>query len=315
MLTVYNSSKDPFYNLALEEYIFMRYQEDDIFYLWQDRPAVIAGSYQNICREVNIKSLMDRNIPVLRRITGGGTVYHDLGNINYTLIRHAGENPDYDMCLEPVIRALNALGIPAGKNRSCDISIGSQKISGSAQRMVRNRILHHGTLLFASDLALLDEITTHHKNECFQSHGTKSAVCPVTNISEHLSEAMTLEEFQEKLLAEVLHPDTKRIHLGMSQVAEVLQLRDKKYHSWEWIWGQTPAFTYEKKGMYRGKPIMVSYRAKKGIICGFALQSEWVRESEAEMLFQGARLDPVGFYESCEKLGGEYADQLMELIM
>lgn len=148
MLTVRNVSHDPFYNQAFEEYVYQTYLDDDIFLLWQNAPAVVVGSYQNICREVHVEALRQRGIPVVRRISGGGTVYHDLGNVNYTYIVRASGTVDYDAVLSPVIAALNEIGVPARKNRTCDIAIGDLKISGSAQRMTKGRLLHHGTLLF-----------------------------------------------------------------------------------------------------------------------------------------------------------------------
>ena len=145
-----------------------------------------------------------------------------------------------DAVLSPVIAALNAIGVPARKNRTCDIAIGDLKISGSVQRMIKGRLLHHGTLLFSTDLGVLDQITTHRKNDCFQSRGTQSAICTVTNIREHLAAPMTTEEFQTRLLDQMVPPGCPRLTLTAEQEAEVCRLRDEKYRSWEWTWGKTP---------------------------------------------------------------------------
>ena len=118
MIQIETTSHDPFFNQAFEDYVFRNYREDDVLLLWRNRPAVVVGCYQNICREVHMRALLERGIPVVRRMSGGGTVYHDLGNLNYTLISEQQGPLDYDRCLEPVIRALNALGIPARKNRT-----------------------------------------------------------------------------------------------------------------------------------------------------------------------------------------------------
>ena len=114
MIQIETTSHDPFFNQAFEDYVFRTYREGDVLLLWRNRPAVVVGCYQNICREVHVRALLDRGIPVVRRMSGGGTVYHDLGNLNYTLIYDQTGPLDNDRCLEPVIRALNALGIPAG---------------------------------------------------------------------------------------------------------------------------------------------------------------------------------------------------------
>ena len=315
MLTVQNLSHDPFYNQAFEEFVFETFRDDDVFLLWQNSPAVIVGSFQNICREVHVETLRRLGIPVVRRMSGGGTVYHDLGNVNYTYITHQNGPLDYDLCLRPVIEALNGIGVPARKNRTCDIAIGEQKISGSAQRSAGGRLLHHGTLLFQSDLTALDHITTHHKNDCFQSKGTVSAICPVTNIVEHLASPMTLEEFKQRLLDRMVPPGCPRLTLTAEQEAEVCRLRDEKYRSWEWTWGRTPAFTYEKSGTFAGAPIRVAYQAKKGIVSNAELDCDAVDGTEAARLLNGQRLDPEGFDKICRALVGNRAEELMDWLL
>ena len=315
MLTVQNFSHDPFYNQAFEEYVFQTFREDDVFLLWQNSPAVIVGSYQNICREVHVETLRKLGIPVVRRMSGGGTVYHDLGNVNYTYISRQDGMVDYDRCLQPVINALNDIGVPARKNRTCDIAIGEEKISGSAQRSAGGRALHHGTLLFQSDLTVLDHITTHHNNDCFQSKGTASAICTVTNIVDHLAVPMTLEEFKQRLLDRMVPPGCPRLTLTAEQDAEVCRLRDEKYHSWEWTWGRTPAFTYEKSGTFAGAPIRVAYQARKGIVSNAEIECAALDGGEAAWLLNGARLDPEGFDEICRTLVGDRAEELMDWLL
>ena len=315
MLTVINPSHDPFYNQAFEEYVYQTFLEDDVFLLWQNDPAVIVGSYQNICREVHVESLRRLGIPVVRRCTGGGTVYHDLGNVNYTYITQADGGVSYDGGLLPVIRALNDIGVPARKNRTCDIAIGDLKTSGSAQRMTKGRLLHHGTLLFSSDLEVLDRITTRRKNDCFRSKGTQSATCTVTNIREHLARPMTIEEFRERLLDRMVPPGSPRLTLTPEQEAEVCRLRDEKYRSWEWTWGKTPAFAYEKTGVFAGAPIRVAYQAKRGIVSGAEVRCPAIDGALAARLLNGARLDPEGFAAICRRLAGNGAEELMDWLM
>ena len=315
MLTVANPSHDPFYNVAFEEYVYRAFQGDDIFLLWQNTPAVIVGSYQNICREVHVESLRRLGIPVVRRSTGGGTVYHDLGNVNYTYITQTDGELSYDDVLAPVIRALNAIGVPARKNRSCDIAIGDQKISGSAQRMVRGRLLHHGTLLFSSDLTALDQITTQRKNDCFQSKGTQSAICTVTNIRDHLAVPMTIEEFQARLLDQMLPSGSPRVTLTAEQQADVCRLRDEKYRSWAWTWGKTPAFAYEKSGLFAGVPIRAAYQAKHGMVSDAEIDCPAIDGALAAQLLNRARLDPEEFADICRRLAGDTADELMDWLM
>lgn len=214
-----------------------------------------------------------------------------------------------------MIDALNAIGVPARKSRTCDIAIGERKISGSAQRVTGGRVLHHGTLLFQSDLTVLDQITTHHKNDCFRSKGTISAICPVTNIADHLAEPMTLEEFQCRLLNQMAPAGSPHLTLTAEQETEVRRLRDEKYRSWEWTWGKTPAFTYEKSGAFAGVPIRVAYSAKRGIVSDAAIDCAALDGQEAARLLNGARLDPEGFAGICRLLAGDRAEGLMDWLL
>ena len=314
MLTVLNSSSDPFYNLAFEEYVYQNYREDDVFLLWQNAPCVVVGCYQNICAEVQVSALRRAGMPVLRRASGGGTVYHDLGNLNYSLMLPQ-QDMDYERCLRPVIEALNAIGVPAGRNRSCDIAIGEQKISGSAQWASHGRLLHHGTLLFSADLHALDAITTRHKSDSFASKGTPSAICPVTNIRDHISAPMDVETFRAALLDQMLPPGSARLELSPAQEAEVRRLRDEKYRSWEWIWGKTPTFTMERSGKFAGAPLRVGYCARRGVVSDFQLRTDALDCARAEARFNGARLDPDGFFEICAELAGPRAEALMDLLL
>lgn len=315
MIAFDSRSTDPYYNLAFEEFIFTRIREEDVFLLWRSTPCMVVGSYQNICREVRAARLWRMGIPVLRRISGGGAVYHDLGNLNYSCITRQEGGVDYDKSLAPVLEALNDIGVPARKSRTSDIAIGEEKISGSAQRAADGRLLHHGTLLFDADLAALEEISVRGKNECVQTRGTQSAICAVTNIRPHLAEDMTVEAFRRRLLERMVPDAGDRRELTEEQVREVCRLRDEKYRSWEWTWGRTPAFTYEKRGRFAGEPFWVAYAAKHGIVEHAAVECPAVDGALAARLLNGARLCPEGFAEICETLAGERGQELLELLI
>lgn len=306
-------STDPFYNLALEEFLFTTFREDDIFLLWRNAPCVVVGSCQNICREVRPAQLRRRGIPVLRRISGGGAVYHDLGNVNYSFVTRQDGPVDYDKSLRPMLNALNATGVPARKNRTCDIAIGGRKISGSAQRSAGGRLLHHGTLLFDSDLTALEDVSVRGKNDCFQTKGTLSAVCPVTNIRPHLKEDLSIEGFMERLLEQM--PLDAALRLDPEQDAAVRKLRDEKYRSWEWTWGRTPAFTYERSGWFDGAPFHAAYRARRGVVSDVEVACAGLDCALAKELLEGARLDPEGFAEICGTLAGSKGEDLLDLLL
>ena len=315
MITFDSHSTDPYYNLAFEEFVFTHVREEDVFLLWRSTPCMVVGSYQNICREVRAARLWRMGVPVLRRISGGGAVYHDLGNLNYSCVTAQEGGVDYDRSLAPILAALNDLGVPARKNRTSDIAIGEEKISGSAQRSAGGRLLHHGTLLFDADLAALEEISVRGKNDCVQTKGTQSAICPVTNIRSHLAEDMTVEAFQRRLLDRMVPDAGDRRELTAEQTEEVRRLRDEKYHSWEWTWGRTPAFVYERTGSFAGAPFRASYAAKRGIVADAAVDCPVLDGDLVSRLLNGARLCPEGFAEICETLAGARGPELLELLM
>lgn len=315
MIQIETTSHDPFFNQAFEDYVFRTFREDEVLLLWRNRPAVVVGCYQNICREVHVRALLEQNIPVVRRMSGGGTVYHDLGNLNYTLITGQSGALDYDRCLAPVLRALNALGVPAQKSRTCDMTVDGKKISGSAQKIANGRVLHHGTLLFDADLTRLDEITTGRKNDAFCSKGTQSAICTVTNLRPYLREDCEIVTFARQLAQKILPPGARIVRLTQAQLADVRRLAVDLYQSWDWTWGKTPAFTYEKTAEFAGRPIRVRYEARHGLIRNAAVQSDAIDAARASALLEGARLDPALFLDVCRALAGERAAELFDIFM
>ena len=268
MLYIENSSTDPFINQAFEEFIFNNYKDDDIFLLWRNRPAVVCGCYQNLFAEVDILEAEAQGVALVRRISGGGTVYHDLGNINYSFIR---ENNDlalcYDVFLTPVVEALNRIGAPVSINRKSDIAIDGLKVSGSAQKATSKRVLHHGTLLYDCDLKALSALSNGQRAH-FETKGTASVPWPVTNIRPHMKEqSMSTEEFAEALLASLGQElELIRHSLSEAEMEEVKELAETKYRSWEWNFGRTPAFTYRRDFTLDGAETKVEYTAQKGII-------------------------------------------------
>ena len=315
MIQIETTSHDPFFNQAFEDYVFRTFREDEVLLLWRNRPAVVVGCYQNICREVHVRALLEQNIPVVRRMSGGGTVYHDLGNLNYTLITGQSGALDYDRCLAPVLRALNARGVPALKSRTCDMTVDGKKISGSAQKIANGRVLHHGTLLFDADLTRLDEITTGRKNNAFCSKGTQSAICAVTNLRPYLREDCEIVTFARQLAQKILPPGAKTVRLTQAQLADVRRLAAELYHSWDWTWGKTPAFTYEKTAEFAGRPIRVRYEARHGLIRNAAVRSDAIDAARASALLEGARLDPALFLDVCQALAGKRAAELFDIFM
>lgn len=270
LLYIKNDSTDPRYNLALEEYVFMHLQPDeDFIMLWQNAPSVIIGKNQNTAEEINADYVEKNGIHVVRRSTGGGAVYHDLGNFNYTFITKAdGSQIDFRKFTQPVIRVLNDLGVPAQFSGRNDIVIDGKKFSGNAQRVHKNRVLHHGAILYSSKLDDVNNVL-NVKAEKFKSKSVKSVRSRVTNISDYLPEPMPIREFMDLLLERMfLEQDTpkKEYVLTEKDLSKIRQIMDEKYANWEWNYGYSPPFNFEKIDRFKGGTLQVRLNVVKGMI-------------------------------------------------
>ena len=202
MKYIINHSNDTAFNIALEEYAFKHLlDEDQIFLLWINKPSIIVGRHQNTIEEINRDYVRENGIEVVRRISGGGAVYHDLNNLNYTIISKEDENKAFDFksFSTPVINTLAQLGVKAEFTGRNDLEIDGKKFCGNAQAYINGRIMHHGCLLFDVDLSVLANALKVSKDK-FESKGVKSVRARVTNIINELPEKITVEEFRDLLL-------------------------------------------------------------------------------------------------------------------
>ncbi|HCS73113.1 MAG TPA: lipoate--protein ligase, partial [Clostridiales bacterium] len=254
---------------ALEEYVFYNFDPSwDYVLLWQNEPSVIIGRNQNTMEEINYKFIKDNNINVVRRMSGGGAVYHDLGNLNYTFIVNSDRDvtSNFKIFTEPVMSALAKLGVKAEFSGRNDITIDGRKFSGNAQHYSKNRLLHHGTILFDSDLIVVQE-ALNVKIGKMQSKGIKSVRSRVTNVFPYLEEKVTVEEFKDILLKFFLDDDNykeKEYILTEADLAAVKSLMDRKYLTWEWNYGESPAFELEKGKRFEGGNLSLKFNVKEG---------------------------------------------------
>lgn len=240
------NTQDPKINLAMEEYAVRNLDpsyEYILFYV--NNPSVIIGRHQNVWEEVNLNYTDKNAIPIIRRISGGGTVYHDLGNLNYSIITSYDKKKfnNYRIFTEPVIKALQHLCIKAELNSHNAIVVNNKKISGNAQFTSKNRILSHGTLLFNTDLSALEK-SLQVKNTHTKSKARKSIKNRVINISEILLKKMTFTEFKY-IIEQSIYNTRDQIQpyeFSFNEWNSIKYLANDKYSDWDWNFGQSPDF-------------------------------------------------------------------------
>jgi lipoate-protein ligase A len=251
-----NNVNDPSLNLALEEYVLRSLPDhDDYLLFYINEPSIIIGKNQNTVEEVNAEYVEQNGIHVVRRLSGGGAVYHDLGNLNFSFImKDDGQSfHNFKKFTEPVVRALRKLGVAAELTGRNDLQVGDRKISGNAQFSSRGKMFSHGTLLFDSEI---DHVVSALKAnaEKYASKSTKSIRSRVANISEFLAEPMSIEQFKQKLLTSLFEGETKIPYYELSEKdwANVHQLADERYRSWDWNYGRSPAFNVRQTKRIEG---------------------------------------------------------------
>lgn len=295
MLYIKNESTNPFFNLAMEEYLFNLDDDNDYVLLWQNEPTIVVGKYQNTAEEINSEYVKEKGIHVVRRITGGGAVYHDLGNLNYTFISKGTGKKEFDFSkfTMPIVKALERFGVKAELSGRNDITIDQKKFSGNAQYVKQGKVLHHGTLLFNSKM---EELTKALKvsEDKFQSKGIKSVRARVTNIADYLSKNISVSQFKELLLKYMLDEDTELIEgqLKAADMNEINLLMKNKYMNWDWNYGASPEFNVKQGKRFEGGKVEVLINVKQGIIQGIKFYGDFFgsgNPEEIEALLAGKR--------------------------
>jgi len=263
-----NESTDPYFNLAAEEYVLHNLKDDDFFMLWRNAGTVVIGRHQNAMEEVDLKRAEELGVRVVRRNTGGGAVYHDLGNLNFSFFTGWSPEKDisYDVFLEPVISALEKFGIRAEKRGRNDLVVEEKKISGNAQCVHGERILHHGTLLVNSDLSVMPEVLSVPCDKIV-SKGIKSVRSRVANICEFTKERIDVETLKQALEESFFgNRPAARLILSDSQITGIEELADEKYRTWDWNIGSVADYSYKNARRFPGGRIEVRLDVKNGVI-------------------------------------------------
>lgn len=233
------STTDPAFNLALEEYVFEKMPRDREYFLtWRNDNAIIIGRHQNTAAEINEEFVKEKNIKVVRRLSGGGAVYHDLGNLNFTFIVDAqpGQKVDLRKFCQPIADTLCALGANATVDGRNDILIDGMKVSGNAQYVRQGRVMHHGTILFDSDMSVLGQALRPDPAKA-QAKGVKSVRSRVTNVRPCLGKDMTLEEFRAALAGSLMTGGFEKYELTDGDIAAIEEIRKQRYATREWNYG------------------------------------------------------------------------------
>lgn len=293
-------STDPAFNLALEETLFNTLSPENpgIFLIWRNAPSVIIGCHQNTAEEVNAAYCREHGISVVRRPTGGGAVYHDLGNVNFSFLVWVEKNrlAGFDEFMEPMVAALRDLNVNAEYTSRNDITVDGRKVAGTAQRRTGQRMLHHGCLLVDVDTSVLSDALAVDP-EKFRSKGVASHRARVANLREFLPAGLTRAQYMDMVISAMTRRcarEERTLDPGLREQAEALA--ESRYRSWEWNWGQSPRFTEKRRHRFPWGRLECLLEVRNGVISGCRLFGDFfslrdIRELEARLT--GLRADAV----------------------
>ena len=303
MLCILNKSLDPYFNQATEDY-FLKNFDENVFMLWQNDNTIVIGKHQNTLAEINEEYVKEKGVSVVRRLTGGGAVYHDLGNLNYTFIMGYGEEGakvDFKKYNQPIIDVLSQLGVEANFSGRNDILIDGQKFSGNAEHIYhqKQRVLHHGTLLYASEIQDISDALNVNPLK-FEGKARKSVKSRVTNISNHLKEDIGVEKFGERVLKHITHlyPDAIPYEINAFDKVAIQKLADEKYSQWHWNYGYSPNYSLKNGIKTSGGFVEVHFNVEKGMITDLEIFGDFFVNKDLQPLIE----DLIGKEHQKEKL-------------
>lgn len=321
-----NPRTNPYMNLALDEYAMKHIDVgEDYFFIWQNEPSVIIGKNQNAVQEVNQAFIDKNNIHVARRVSGGGAVYHDFGNLNFTFIIGVDDpgKVNYKKYVQPIIDALKSMGVHAEASGRNDILIDGLKISGNAQRMAGGKLMHHGTLIYDVNLEDMVEALNVDPDKIV-SKGVKSVRSRVTTIKEHLPKGTTIEDFWNELHYYLSNKgQDKEILLSQKDLDSIKHEADTRFSTWEWNYGYSPEFNLKNSKRFPGGRIEVLMEVNEGLIESIRFMGDYLglRDvSEVEEKLVGVRFKTSDVMQALSEFnlklyfGGISLDEIISVI-
>ncbi|MEK3763526.1 MULTISPECIES: lipoate--protein ligase [unclassified Solibacillus] len=262
---------DPRINLAIEEYVLknMDIEKDDYLLFYINQPSIIIGKNQNTIEEINTDYVEENGIIVVRRLSGGGAVYHDLNNLNFSFLTKDDGNSfsNYKKFTQPVVDALAKLGVNSELSGRNDILAEGKKVSGNAQYSTRGRMFSHGTLMFDLDIdAVVNSLKV--KQDKIESKGIKSVRSRVANIVDFLPEKITVEEFRMEILKSIFggEENIKYYELTEDDWEKIHEISKSRYQLWEWNYGKSPRFNIQKTKRFPSGSLDIRLDVNKGVI-------------------------------------------------
>jgi lipoate---protein ligase len=273
MLIINRPQSNPYFNIAAEEYL-LKSAKTDCFMLWKNETCIVVGKHQNTLSEINHRFVRENNIPVIRRISGGGTVFHDAGNLNFTFISEGEREKlvNFRKFIDPLVAVLNSLGVPAQFSGKSDIRVNGLKISGNAEHVFKNRVLHHGTLLFSSELSQLEQ-ALKVPDKTYHDKGVKSVRTSVGNIVDFLDNKISIREFKDLILHKMIQTmaGVEFYDMTAQDTVAIQKLADEKYKSWEWNFGYSPDYQLHNSVMAGKENWAIDLSVQKGMITKISL--------------------------------------------
>lgn len=306
---------DPRINLAIEEYILDNFGEKDTYLLFYvNGPSIIIGRNQNTIEEINTDYVEENDIKVVRRLSGGGAVYHDLQNLNFSFItKDDGESfHNFAKFTQPLVDVLNELGVPAELEGRNDLVVEGRKISGNAMYSTRGRMFSHGTLMLDSEIENVVKALNVNKAK-IESKGIKSIRSRVANISEYLDEKISMDQFKELILKYVFNvddvKDVPQYVLTEEDWQEIYKISDQRYQKWEWNYGKSPSFNYKKSHKFPSGLLDVRLDVKKGVIENCTIFGDFFGLGEVSVLeerLKGVRYERKAIEDALEDIDVPY---------